>query len=121
MICPCGTGLTFNECCEKYHRGANAPTAEALMRSRFSAFVTKDEDYLLRTWDPATRPEHLDLSDSPVEFLRLNIIDKAKGGLFDDTGVVEFEAFYRGGSQRERSTFRRLDDRTWVYSDGDVS
>ena len=54
--CPCGTGLTYGECCGKYHAGTNAPTAEALMRSRFSAFVTGDEAYLLRTWDPDTRP-----------------------------------------------------------------
>lgn len=124
MRCPCGTGLGFDECCGKYHAGEKAPTAETLMRSRFSAFVTGDEDYLLRTWDPATRPELLDLADMPVRFYRLEIIDTVGGGLLDPTGVVEFEAFYKGsmvGSQRERSTFRRIDDGSWVYTTGDVS
>ena len=73
--CPCTSGLSFGECCGKYHAGAKAPTAEALMRSRFSAFVSGDEDYLLRTWDPVTRPGSLDLADSPIRFYRLDILD----------------------------------------------
>ena len=119
--CPCGSGLTYGECCGKYHAGTNAPTAEALMRSRFSAFVTGNEAYLLRTWDPDTRPATLDLADSPVRFYRLDILDTQAGGLLDDSGVVEFEAFYKGaavGSQRERSSFRRVGG-SWVYSSGE--
>ncbi|SLM88048.1 UPF0225 protein YchJ [Corynebacterium casei] len=104
------------------------------MRSRFSAFVTGDEAYLLGTWDPDTRPGSLNLAesfaaDSGIRFYRLDIIDTAAGSPLDDTGMVEFEAFYKGaakGSQRERSSFRRMqlrDDhpREWVYSTGDVS
>ncbi len=121
--CPCGTGLTYAQCCGRYHHGDTAPTAEALMRSRFSAFVTEDADYLLRTWDPETRPEQLSLTDSPVRFYRLDILDVQDGGPLDQTGVVEFEAFYKGeisGSQRERSTFLRSNGR-WVYRAGEVS
>lgn len=121
--CPCGTGLSYGECCGKYHGGGLAPTAETLMRSRFTAFVTEDVEYLLRTWDPVTRPAELKLADMPVRFYRLDILDTAAGGPLDQTGVVEFEAFYKGevaGSQRERSTFRRVDG-AWVYSEGDVS
>ena len=120
--CPCGLGLSFGECCGKYHGGKPAPTAEALMRSRFSAFVTGDEDYLLRTWDPETRPERLHLEDNGIHFYRLDIIDTVDGGPLDDTGIVEFEAFYKGaaaGSQRERSQFRRTQCQ-WVYSTGDI-
>ena len=119
--CPCGTGLTYGECCGRYHAGTNAPTAEALMRSRFSAFVSGDEAYLLRTWDPDTRPETLDLADSPVRFYRLDILDTQAGGLLDNSGVVEFEAFYNGaavGSHRARSSFRRVGG-AWVYSSGE--
>lgn len=91
------------------------------MRSRFSAFVTGDEDYLLRTWDPDTRPATLDLADSPIRFYRLDMLGTQGGGLLDNSGVVEFEAFYKGaavGSQRERSSFRRLSG-AWVYSTGE--
>lgn len=123
MRCPCNTGLSYDECCGRYHAGADAPTAETLMRSRFSAFVTRDTDYLLRTWDPDTRPFDLTLVDLPVQFYRLDILDTVGGGPLDQEGVVEFEAFYKGdpaGSQRERSTFRRI-GREWVYTAGDVS
>lgn len=123
MRCPCNTGLSYDECCGRYHAGADAPTAETLMRSRFSAFVTRDADYLLRTWDPDTRPFDLTLVDLPVQFYRLDILDTVGGGPLDQEGVVEFEAFYKGdpaGSQRERSTFRRI-GREWVYTAGDVS
>lgn len=119
--CPCGTGLTYGQCCGKYHRGQPAPTAEALMRSRFSAFVTRDSDYLLRTWDKDLRPATLDLVDTSIRFYRLDILETVGGGPLDNTGVVEFEAFYKGsavGSQRERSTFRRVEG-NWVYSYGD--
>jgi len=121
--CPCNTGLTYAECCGKYHAGGVAPTAETLMRSRFTAFVVRDADYLLRTWDPDTRPFELTLVDLPVQLYRLDILDVVGGGPLDREGVVEFEAFYKGdppGSQRERSTFRRV-GREWVYTAGDVS
>lgn len=121
--CPCGTGLTYGECCGKYHRGAVAPTAETLMRSRFTAFAVGDEDYLLRTWAPEDRPETLDLSGSGVRFYRLDVLDVQGGGPLDETGVVEFRAFYKGaakGSQHERSAFRR-EAGQWVYSAGEVS
>ena len=121
--CACNTGLTYAECCGKYHAGGVAPTAETLMRSRFTAFVVRDADYLLRTWDPDTRPFELTLVDLPVQFYRLDILDVVGGGPLDREGVVEFEAFYKGdppGSQRERSMFRRV-GREWVYTAGDVS
>lgn len=119
--CPCGTGLTYSECCGRYHSGVMAPTAETLMRSRFSAFVTRDAEYLLRTWEPVTRPATLELADLPIRFYRLDILSTRDGGPLDKTGIVEFEAFYKGdavGSQRERSSFHRLEDGAWVYSNG---
>ncbi|WP_080795009.1 YchJ family protein [Corynebacterium pacaense] len=120
--CPCGTGLTYGECCNRFHSGvALAPTAEALMRSRFSAFSIGDGDYLLRTWDPASRPEMLNL-DPSISFYRLDILETAGGGPFDTRGRVKFRAFYRGaaaGVQEEDSVFHRVDGK-WVYSSGNV-
>ena len=111
--CPCGTGLTYSECCGRLHAGAAAPTAEALMRSRFSAFALGDVGYLLDTWHVSTRPAALELDDE-VRWLRLDILDRVDGRPLDSSGVVEFEAFYRGGSQRERSRFVREGGR-WYY------
>lgn len=120
--CPCGSLLAYEECCEPLHSGAAAPTALALMRSRFSAFALGLEGYLFDSWDPSTRPDTVDL-DGDVEWRRLQIVDTALGGDSDDTGVVEFRASFRrtgqSGLLQERSRFVRVRGR-WTYVDGDV-
>lgn len=120
--CPCGTGLTYGECCYCFHSGEwVAPTAEALMRSRFTAFAVGNSQYLLDTWDPETRPSELGL-DMGIDFYRLDILETTGGGPFDSTGTVKFQAFYKGlasGVQEEDSTFRKVNG-AWVYSTGDV-
>lgn len=118
--CPCGSGLPYDECCGRLHRGeATAATAEALMRSRFSAFAVGDTRYLLRSWHSSTRPERLRL-DLGQRWTRLEIVHTDRGGLFDSTGTVEFRAHYREagrpGTLDERSRFVREDGR-WVYLD----
>jgi len=118
--CPCQSGLPYAECCEPLHRGtASAPTAEQLMRSRFSAFAVGDAPYLLATWHPRTRPRSLEL-DPEVRWYRLDILDRAAGGPLDSRGEVEFEAYWRSpadrGSQHERSRFLR-ENGSWYYLD----
>ncbi|MFF5175765.1 YchJ family protein [Micromonospora sp. NPDC000089] len=119
--CPCGTGLPYPDCCGPVHRGAaTAGTAEALMRSRFSAFAVGHADYLLRSWHSSTRPARLRL-DPAQRWTRLEILATERGGLFDSEGAVAFRAHYREagrpGMLDERSRFVREDGR-WVYLDG---
>ncbi|QGQ18473.1 hypothetical protein GC089_03395 [Cellulomonas sp. JZ18] len=121
--CPCGSGDTFGACCGRYLAGAAAaPTAEALMRSRYTAFATGDAAYLHATWHPRTRPARLDLDDD-VRWVRLDVLRTQAGGPFDDAGVVEFVAHHRGAGGRgrlhETSRFVREGGR-WSYVDGDV-
>ena len=120
--CPCGSRLPYDDCCRPFHDGAAAPTAEQLMRSRYSGYALGLVEHLRRTWDPATRPEPLDLDDG-MTWRRLQIVDTARGGPDDTEGVVEFRASYRteegAGLLHERSRFRRDGDR-WLYVDGDV-
>lgn len=112
--CPCLSGESYVECCGRFHAGdAHAPTAELLMRSRYSAYAVGDTDYLGQTWHPTTRPTLID-PDPEAGWYRLDIISKYKGGPFDTAGIVEFEAFHRGGSQREASSFVREEGR-WYY------
>jgi SEC-C motif domain protein len=122
VACPCGSGRGYDDCCGPIHSGASAATAEALMRSRFSAFARGLPGYLLSSWHPTTRPTSLEL-ESDLEWRRLQIVDTVAGGLDDDEGVVEFRASYRGpdgaGLMHERSRFERVEGR-WVYLDGDV-
>ena len=94
-LCPCGSELTYDECCEVFHSGEQLPqTVEALMRSRYSAFVLADDDYLLDTWHPSTSPEYLDLSDNP-DWVQLQVISSDQD---NDQGRVHFRAFYRDGN-----------------------
>ncbi|CCQ16233.1 UPF0225 protein Gbro_2916 [Rhodococcus sp. AW25M09] len=122
--CPCSSGDTVDACCEPYLLGvASAPTAEKLMRSRFTAFALGDAAYLLESWHPDTAPAELEL-DPDQRWYRLDIVAADGGGLFDDTGTVEFRAHYKhpagGGTMSEASRFVRVDGR-WRYLDGVVS
>ncbi|MFI1355477.1 YchJ family protein [Streptomyces sp. NPDC020898] len=118
--CPCGLAETYEKCCGRFHRGeASAPTAETLMRSRYSAFVKRDEPYLLRTWHPRTRPAGVAF-DPGMRWTGLEILGTGDGTAFHTTGTVTFRASYRGGSLEERSRFERVDG-AWVYVDGDIS
>jgi SEC-C motif-containing protein len=118
--CPCGLGEPYGNCCGRFHRGDTpAPTAEALMRSRFSAFAVGDEAYLLRTWHPAARPRGPLGLDPEQRWSGLEIIGRGGGGLFDAEGTVEFVAHYtwrgRPDALRENSRFVR-DGGHWLYA-----
>ncbi|WP_203350461.1 YchJ family protein [Streptomyces sp. S-9] len=116
--CPCGLPESYEECCGRFHGGAAAvPTAERLMRSRYTAFVRLDAAYLLRTWHPRTRPARLDL-DPGTRWTGLEILAAEAGSAFHSTGTVTFRASFRGGSLHERSRFERVDG-AWVYVDGE--
>lgn len=90
------------------------------MQSRFSAFATSNATYLLETWHSSTRPSELVL-DEGIRWLDLEIVESARGGPFDEDGLVEFRAHYRKADARavleERSTFVREDGR-WRYLNG---
>jgi SEC-C motif domain protein len=115
--CPCGLGDDYDACCGRLHAGAPAPTAESLMRSRFSAFAVGDAGYLLRTWHPAGRPGTLTL-DPALRWTRLAVLETDGGGLFDTAGTVRFHAVYVREGQRgvlaETSRFVRQDG-LWSY------
>jgi SEC-C motif domain protein len=123
--CPCGSGATLEACCGKFHAGTPAPTAEALMRSRYSAYVLGDIDYLVRTHH-LPKGEEVDRETAErwskeSEWLGLEVLATEKGGPEDSEGMVEFAARYRaGGSEHrhhERSTFRRIGGE-WRFIDG---
>jgi SEC-C motif-containing protein len=119
--CPCGLPAAYGDCCGRLHSGgAVAPTAEALMRSRFSAFAVRDEPYLLRSWHPDTRPGQVDF-DPGMRWAALEIMETTEGSAFHSTGTVTFRARYSQdgakGELVERSRFVRHGG-AWVYVDG---
>ncbi len=117
LACPCGLGDTYDSCCGRLHAGAAAPTAESLMRSRYSAFAAGDAEYLLRTWHPSSRPGALTL-DPALRWTRLAVLETRDGGLFDAAGTVRFRALYvregKRGVLAETSRFVRQDG-LWTY------
>ena len=120
--CPCGTRVPFADCCgQLINDGVLATTAVSLMRSRYTAYVIGDESYLLKTWHSDTRPQRLDLDQSPQQWKRLKVVDTDLGQAGDETGIVEFIATFKinGCAEhlQERSSFSRQNDR-WVYLDG---
>ncbi|MFF4172912.1 YchJ family protein [Streptomyces sp. NPDC001744] len=123
--CPCGRDAPYGECCGRFHPGTagTAPTAELLMRSRYSAFVVRDEAYLLRTWAPETRPDGIDF-DPELRWTGLEIEETTGGTAFHQHGTVTFTARHLHGGEpgalRERSRFVRREG-AWVYVDGDVA
>jgi SEC-C motif-containing protein len=115
--CPCGTGLTYAECCGRLHDGtASAATAEQLMRSRYSAFAVGAPGYLLSTWHSTTQPRELEL-DPAIRWLGLDVLATTGGGMLAAEGTVEFVARYAGGEQHEVSRFVR-EEGSWRYLDG---
>ena len=130
-LCPCQSNLSYTRCCQPLHlQQAFAKTAKALMRSRYSAFVKQQVDYLLATH----HPDYRDLDESVqltaqmarTAWLGLQIIETRHGRKKDSQGTVEFIASYSSSSQpgvvnklHERSRFAKVNGR-WYYTDGDL-
>jgi SEC-C motif-containing protein len=127
--CPCGSGRAYDACCEPYITGAKtAPTAEALMRSRYAAYVEHAIDYIVETCEQGEK-ERIDVNETRSwsersKWLGLKIISTEKGSPEDTEGAVEFEALYETDglkeTHHERARFIKQNGR-WLYSEGTVA
>ena len=119
--CPCGLNRPYTDCCGRYHAGELAPDAEALMRSRYSAFVLDEIDYLLKTWHPSTRPSSLSPNEPGLRWLGLEVKKHVRQDA--DHATVEFVARSKLGGRAQRlheiSRFVRQDG-AWFYLDGEI-
>ncbi|SEH61940.1 SEC-C motif-containing protein [Paenimyroides aquimaris] len=121
MKCPCCSGKPYSACCEPYHKKEhNAPTAEALMRSRFSAFAFPNGAYLLNTTLPAKRKFHS--QEELQEWGEINQWVKLEIVNLPAINQVEFKAFYIDSEGKEQlhhelSVFQKINDR-WFYVSG---
>jgi SEC-C motif-containing protein len=119
--CYCGSNKPFINCCEPFLLDTQkAPTAEALMRSRYSAYAVQNVDYLISTTHPSTRKYHnkKDTLAFAIEnhWMKLEIINSSET-------IVEFKAYYLDNNLKaqihhEKSTFKKEDD-SWYYVDGE--
>jgi SEC-C motif-containing protein len=122
--CHCGSGRGFDDCCAPLLAGQVAASPEALMRSRYSAFVTGNVDYLGDTLAPEARADY-DRSETEalVAAARWQGLEVRSSGI-DETGEkghVEFVARYSAGGKpyvhHELASFRTVEGR-WLYVDG---
>ncbi|MCF6291414.1 MAG: SEC-C domain-containing protein [Desulfobacterales bacterium] len=121
--CPCNPEKDFAECCYPYLSGAApAPSAEALMRSRYSAYVNGEFNYLLDTWHPDNRDSAPDFAaQAGIRWQGLEIIAMQAGNPDDTEGMVEFKVKYEAGGRtnflHEKSTFVKEKGK-WFYVSG---
>lgn len=127
-LCYCGSGIDFKKCCEPYLSGTAVPTAEALMRSRYTAYVIGDMDHIEKTSTPKAL-KGFDRADSQsysetMKWEGLEILSTTDGQEGDETGRVEF--VFRGTYnnephvQHELSDFCRIDGK-WMYDDSIIN
>jgi len=128
-MCHCGLDQAYEDCCGQYHQGlAKPPTAEALMRSRYCAFVVQQIDYLEQTLYPTQRHD-FDAESSlqwakSSEWLGLEVLQTDKGQAEDTEGMVEYIAKFKNqGRQQqhhETGSFVKEDDQ-WYYMSGKMA
>jgi SEC-C motif-containing protein len=117
--CPCGSGEEYEKCCGRFVEGGEAaPTAEQLMRSRYTAYVLRQEAYVKATWHAATRPVEAVTEDGDVKWLGLEVRRHVPDG---GKATVEFVARYKLGGRAHRlheiSRFVREEEK-WFYVEG---
>ncbi len=126
--CPCGSGETLAKCCEPYIKGTlMPPTAEALMRARYTAHTQGDMGFLVTSHAQDTRGD-IDIESTRrwaerCEWLGLEITATEQGQAGDSEGVVEFIAHYRDRDQRQQHRERALFDFVdgcWLYRDAET-
>ena len=126
--CPCKSGKTFGECCAPIIAGEKkAPTAEALMRARYSSYVSGDVQFLRKSSTKEVQKEFDERASKAwsrsAKWHGLEIISTEKGQEGDDTGVVEIRALYTANGEfcnhHEVSTFVR-EAGDWLFADGNL-
>jgi len=121
--CPCCSGKKYKKCCAVYHKGAIAPSALSLMKSRYSAYAADLPDYIIHT----THPDNPEFSEEKglwrdsirqfsrqTTFLGLKIIEQEEG---EEEAYVTFIATLSSGELKERSRFLKVGGK-WLYVDG---
>ena len=124
MKCPCNPSKEYADCCKKAHDNIlSVTTAEKLMRSRYSAFVIADIEYLQKSHYSKTRPSKREKKEmlqwmKSVTWLKLEVLKTTKG---NKESTVEFKAFFMENGKintiHENSIFCK-EDKHWVYVEG---
>lgn len=127
-MCPCGSGNSYETCCEPLIRGTeSATTAEAMLRSRYTAHAKREVDYIVQTTHPEKRKDDDEKTVArwtrKTEWLNMKLLGTENGGPDDDEGIVSFEAnYFEKGERRvhrEIATFKKIDGK-WYFYDAEI-
>jgi SEC-C motif-containing protein len=114
--CYCGKELAFANCCHPYHLGALAPSPEALMRSRFSAFATANVDYIIKTQAPELsqniNPENFKQELLTQKWVKLTILETTDKSVSFEASMLYNDILY---TMKECSEFEQKRG-AWIYS-----
>lgn len=117
--CLCGSEQSFKECCGKFINSIQTTeTPEQLMRSRYSAYILKNENYLLQSWHESTRPESLDLTIDTTQWKKLKIISATENN-------VHFVAYFTQDTLNKEKLYALTEishfvkDKNWQYLEGE--
>lgn len=126
--CPCGSGKKYKRCCGPLHDGVPAPSQEALMRSRYTAYALGDAEYIVAT----THPDSPHVEEDRAAWLagvrafsrasRFTGLQVRGARAEGDVGWVRFDAHLvqdgRAAVIAENSRFYRVGGR-WLYHSAD--
>lgn len=117
--CYCGSEQSYKNCCGKFINRSQFPNSpEQLMRSRYTAYLLKDESYLLETWHKSTRPESLELKEDSTQWKKLKIISASGNN-------IHFVAYFMQDSLNKEKIYalteesRFVKENHWFYLDGE--
>lgn len=119
-LCPCGSKIKYKKCCQRYHKGAIAKDALTLMKSRYSAYVSRETMYIIKTTDiqnPHYSHDSKIWRDELDRFCKTTTFTKLEIVAHDETSVT-FKAYTEQGVLYEKSRFIQRDER-WFYLDGE--
>lgn len=126
--CPCGSGNDYKVCCEPIIKGlVKAPTAEKLMRARYSGYTKHEVDFIINSHHPKSRKdisrESIEEWSNNSEWAGIEILDVQKGSEADTSGLVEFKVHYTENRikqyHHELSQFEKIDGE-WFFKDGKI-
>jgi len=116
--CLCGSEQSYEECCGKFiNTIQTAKNPEQLMRSRYSAYILKNENYLLQSWHESTRPDSLDLTIDTTQWKKLKIISATEN-------KVHFVAYFTQDTLNKEKIYALTEisnfvkDKNWQYLEG---
>ena len=123
--CPCGSGKKYKKCCQIYHKGAKAPNALILMKSRYSAYYIGDVNYIIKTTH-----EKNPLYEKDIKIWKENLENVSRGTIWQSLTIVDFierekESFvtfianFEGGNLKEKSFFIK-EQGIWKYRNYDI-